>query len=80
MATLSISHVSIKGIAACVPGLVNENSALPVFGENGPDGFIKSTGIERRHIATEDICTSDLCVLMQQNKVIKRIKLVKRLD
>lgn len=61
MATLSISHVSIKGIAACVPGLVNENSALPVFGENGPDGFIKSTGIERRHIATEDICTSDLC-------------------
>lgn len=61
MAVFSITNVAIKGMAGCVPNTVSENKSLTVFGEDGADSFIKSTGIEKRHVASENICTSDLC-------------------
>lgn len=61
MAAFSIRNVAIKGIAACVPHTISENKSLAVFGEEGADDFMKSTGIERRHIVSENVCTSDLC-------------------
>lgn len=61
MANLSIKNVAIKGMAACVPNIISENNSLSVFGSECADDFIKSTGIERRHIAPQEICTSDLC-------------------
>lgn len=60
MAFLTIKHVSVKGVAACVPSQVEENiSLLSVM----PDmqKLIEVTGIERRRIAAANVCTSDLC-------------------
>lgn len=61
MAELSVKHVAIAGMAACVPSAVSENRGLKLFGEEGADNFIKSTGIERRRIADRQVCSSDLC-------------------
>lgn len=61
MAFIQIQNVSIRGIAACVPETVEENISSPVFESDiEANKFIKSTGIERRHITTDHIVTSDL--------------------
>ena len=60
MAFLQIENVAIKGMSACVPPLVEENKHLPFYAPGEADHVIEATGIERRHIATPDICVSDL--------------------
>lgn len=62
MAYQFIKNVEIKGISACVPKNVEENSTLSLFSnENEYDRFVSTTGIERRHIVKDGICSSDLC-------------------
>ncbi|MBD1363986.1 ketoacyl-ACP synthase III [Mucilaginibacter sp. ZT4R22] len=61
MAFLHIKNVSIKGLSACVPATVEENTALTNIATADMEKLIKTTGIERRHIATPATCTSDLC-------------------
>lgn len=63
MALLNVRNVSIKGISACVPKTVEENRDLPVFSSVEEAGkFMFTTGVERRRKATDEICTSDLCL------------------
>lgn len=62
MAFFEIQHVAIRGMAACVPGGVSENSTLDIWGSQGADSFILSTGVERRRVSDVKTCTSDLCI------------------
>lgn len=61
MAYPAFPNVSLKGVSACVPKLAIENQDLPVFTSEEAGKFISSTGVERRRVAGNDICTSDLC-------------------
>lgn len=61
MAFLHIKNVEIKGLAACVPSTIEENTDIPGIPAADIEKLIKTTGIERRHITDADICTSDLC-------------------
>lgn len=61
MAFLEIPNVSIKGLSACVPKSVLENKHYRGFLADEADKIIETIGIERRRIAGEEICASDLC-------------------
>lgn len=61
MAFLHIPAVSLKGIAACVPSESTQTREYSGFNIEDAEKFIASTGIERRRVARELICTSDLC-------------------
>lgn len=61
MAFLKVENVALRGISACVPPIVEENSDIPFYGPGEAEKIIASTGIERRHIAGPEICVSDLC-------------------
>ena len=51
MATLTISCVQIKGVAACVPRRVEENIELPFFADRAEaDKVIAFTGIARKRV------------------------------
>lgn len=63
MAQLNVRNVSIKGISACVPKTREENRDLSVFfSVEEAEKFISTTGVERRRKASDDTCTSDLCL------------------
>lgn len=61
MAFLKINNIAIQGVAACVPPKVEENNDLPFYAPGEAEQVIEATGIERRHVATEEITASDLC-------------------
>ncbi len=57
-----VKQVRIKGIACAVPGQVSEVSCLSnSFGSESIDKIISSTGVERRHVVSNE-CSSDLCL------------------
>lgn len=57
-----VKQVRIKGIACAVPTHVQEVAALSdAFGTDEVNKIISSTGVERRHVVSEE-CASDLCV------------------
>lgn len=61
MAFLDFEHVSIKGIAACVPKDIEYNQKLySKWGEYG--NFLLTVGIESKRKAAPHICSSDLCI------------------
>lgn len=62
MASLSVEGISIKGISCCVPSKIERNIDITKQSQEDVQKFIKSTGIEERRIASEDVCTSDLCL------------------
>lgn len=63
MSFLSINHVRIKGIAACVPTRTENNRDYDRIPPEEIEKYIQTTGVEKRHCAIHDgsICTSDLC-------------------
>jgi len=60
MAYLNIPNVVIRGISACVPQLIDENSNYPI-NEDDKSKLISTIGVERKRIADINTCTSDLC-------------------
>ena len=62
MAFLRIPHVSIKGMAACVPSEIEENASIDLYTPEEAQQVIDSTGIERKHIAPDGVTASDLCI------------------
>lgn len=61
MAFLDIKNISIKGVAACVPKVVEYNKDIYAkWGDYGQ--FFSTTGIEQKRRASEDICSSDLSI------------------
>lgn len=61
MALFRIPNIALRGIAACVPAQVEENRNYAMPAEE-MQTFINNVGVERRHIAPKDVCTSDLCL------------------
>ena len=60
---MSIPHVAIKGIAACVPPQIEEVKEIPFYAEGEADAVIATTGVERKHMVRSDgITGSDLCL------------------
>lgn len=62
MANQLLKNVRVAGVSACVPKNVEENSTLSLF--QSPveyERFVATTGIERRRVAPEGMCSSDLC-------------------
>lgn len=60
---MSIPHVAIKGIAACVPPQIEEVKELPFYAEGESEAVITTTGVERKHVVRSDgITGSDLCL------------------
>ena len=62
MAFLSIPNVAIKGISACVPPKVEENRDISIYTPEESEKVIESTGVERKHIVSDGITASDLCL------------------
>ncbi len=61
-------NVEIKGIVSAVPkNKVNNFDLTNLFEKEELEKTIKLTGVKSRHIATEQICTSDLCVAAAKN-------------
>ncbi len=73
MAFLQIPNVSIKGISACVPPKVEENRDIPFYTPDEVEKVIESTGVERKHIVSDGITASDLC-LKACEKLIEELK------
>lgn len=62
MAFLKIQSVKISGIAACVPPKQVENKDSDLFDDsNELERYINTTGVKRRYVAEDGICSSDLC-------------------
>ena len=62
MAFLRIENVAIKGISACVPPKVDENKDIPFYTPEECVKIIDSTGVERKHVVSDGITASDLCL------------------
>lgn len=71
MAFFETQHIAIRGMAACVPKGISENSTLNIWGGQGADNFIMSTGVERRRISNAKTCTSDLCIFAAEKLLDK---------
>ncbi len=62
MATGILKNVEVKGIACAVPDrIVNNEKYNEVFGKENVKKFINITGVQTRHVAINEQCTSDLC-------------------
>lgn len=63
MSQLSINHVRIAGMTACVPATVEDNLTLPIYKDQSEAlKVIASTGIERHHKVEAGTTASDLTV------------------
>lgn len=69
MAFLTISNVTVSGLAACVPKNEVANNNYPGLSEREKNLLIKTTGIAFRRIAPPDICASDLCFVAATNLI-----------
>lgn len=68
-----VSNVVIKGISTCVPEQFESISSLELFRDNEAEKFSKNTGINKRHFANTEICTSDLC-FKAADELINKLK------
>ncbi|WP_347356400.1 beta-ketoacyl-ACP synthase III [Bdellovibrio sp.] len=56
----------VSGIGSYLPEKILSNTDLEKMVETNDQWIVERTGIERRHIASEDQATSDLCVIAAQ--------------
>jgi 3-oxoacyl-[acyl-carrier-protein] synthase-3 len=61
MAFITIPNVTIKAISACVPKNTESNYDYDWITPEERALLVKTTGIEKRRVASENICTSDMC-------------------
>jgi len=73
MAFLHIKNVVLRGVAACIPARVEENTDLAHMTAPDIEKLVATTGIERRHIVNTGTCTSDLC-LKAAEQLINELK------
>ncbi len=59
MAFLDVKSVAIKGVAACVPKILDYISNI--YNWEGVESFSESTGINTRYRSEMDVTSSDLC-------------------
>lgn len=70
MAYLTIPNVAIRGISACVPRQIDENIDYPM-NEEDKAKLISSIGVERKRIADDHTCTSDLCYKAAEKLIVE---------
>lgn len=73
MAFLEIKNVALRGVAACVPAKTVETKDFSFFTLEEAEKFTKTTGIERRRVVENGVCTSDLCYTAAE-KLITELK------
>ena len=73
MALFSIPHIKLSGISACVPKKSESNLDYDWITEQERALLIKTTGIENRRIAAENLTTSDFCYTAAE-KLIDELK------
>jgi len=71
MAFVEHNKIKMQGVTVCVPQNVVENNDYGVVPESERPAFIEAIGIERRHVAPKDVCTSDLCQKAAENLLKK---------
>lgn len=69
MAFIEVNNIKIKGLTVCLPSNIVENSSYTVVPESERPAFIQAIGIERRHVADPEVCTSDLCYKAAENLI-----------
>ncbi len=69
MAFIEVNNIKVKGLTVCVPGNVVENSSYTVVPEGDRPAFIQAIGIERRRVAPDGVCASDLCFKAAENLI-----------
>lgn len=70
MAFLKIDNVKISGISACVPPKLVENKDSELFDDPKElERYINTTGVVRRFVAEDGICSSDLCMAAAQKLI-----------
>lgn len=62
MAFFKIPNVAIRGVSACVPPIIEEVKDLPFYAEGEAADVMSTTGVERKHIVSEGMTGSDLCL------------------
>lgn len=71
MAFLKVPNVAIRGISACVPPKVEENTDIPFYMPEEAEKVIESTGVERKHIVGDSgITASDLCLKAAEKLIV----------
>jgi len=73
MAVSQNKNISVRGVSACVPRKIVENSQYPCFEAGEYEKFVASVGIERRRIVDPGTCTSDLCYAAAE-RLIKELE------
>lgn len=62
MATATVPGIRIAGMASAVPAsTASLEDSASVFGHEAAQKISDSTGVKTRHVASHEICTSDLC-------------------
>ena len=61
MAFLTVKHISIKAIAACIPKHIERTADYHHITKEEQELFIKTTGIRERRVASSNTTCSDLC-------------------
>ena len=51
----------MAGVSACFPENVVETSDIDLMSPEDVENFNRTVGIRRRHIASDDVCASDMC-------------------
>lgn len=69
MAFVEVNNIKIKGLSVCVPKNTVENSTYSIVPESERQDFIQAIGIERRRVAEDGVCTSDLCQKAAENLI-----------
>ena len=67
MSNLTVSGISLRGIAAAVPKEKEDNAELETLSEKAKTEIIERVGIRYRHVAPETITASDLCLESAQH-------------
>ena len=70
MALWNIKNVKLAGVAG-VPDKAVDTHDFDFFNREEADVFIDTVGIEKRYVATDDICASDLCLAAAENLIAK---------
>jgi len=71
MAILSIENVVFRGVAACVPDFIDENRESTLQSKEDTVKLISSIGVERKRIAHQSVCTSDLCYKAAEKLILE---------
>lgn len=61
MAYWNIRNVAVRGVTGTVPDHLVKTSDFPFFTQEEAEIFDNTVGIKERYIASDDVCSSDLC-------------------